>query len=105
MCWEGPLKPKRVQRGKPRVLSFRTAGLPKRDPRNRITVALSKTVIRFLFGRNARKVMRGFVINKILSFQYRLGRVVGKGKAKSVCIMLEKSFVILFGREVYHDER
>jgi hypothetical protein len=49
--------------------------------------------------------MRGFVINKILSFQYRLGRVVGKGKARSVCIMLEKSFVILFGREVYHDER
>jgi len=68
-------------------------------------VALSKTVIRFFFRRNGRKVMRGFVINKILSFQYRLGRVVGKGKAKSVCIMLEKSFVILFGREVYHDER
>jgi hypothetical protein len=49
--------------------------------------------------------MRGFVINKILSFQYRLGRVVGKAIAQSVCIMLEKSFVTLFGREVYHDER
>jgi hypothetical protein len=49
--------------------------------------------------------MRGFVINKILSFQYRLGRVVGKGRARSVCIMLEKSFVNLFGREVCHDER
>jgi hypothetical protein len=49
--------------------------------------------------------MRGFVINKILSFQYRLGRVVGKGKARSVCIILEKSFVTLFGREVCHDER
>jgi len=54
---------------------------------------------------NGRKVMRCFVINKILSFQYRLGRLVGKGKARSVCIMLEKSFVKLFGREVYHDER
>jgi len=49
--------------------------------------------------------MRGFVINKILSFQYRLGRVVGRGKARSVCILLEKSFVALFGREVCHDER
>jgi hypothetical protein len=49
--------------------------------------------------------MRGFVINKILAFQYRLGRVVGKGKAMSVCNILEKSFVTLFGREVYHDER
>jgi len=49
--------------------------------------------------------MRGFVINKILSFQYRLGRVVGKGRARSICNMLEKSFVGLFGREVYHDER
>ena len=54
---------------------------------------------------NGRKVMRCFVINKILAFQYRLGRVIGKGKARSVCIMLEKSFVKLFGREVYHDER
>jgi hypothetical protein len=49
--------------------------------------------------------MRGFVINKILAFQYRLGRFVGKGKARSVCNILEKSFVTLFGREVYHDER
>ena len=49
--------------------------------------------------------MRGFVMNKILSFQYRLGRVIGKAKARSVCIILEKSFVTLFGREVYHDER
>ena len=37
--------------------------------------------------------MRGFVINKILSFQYRLGRVVGKGKARSVCNILERGFV------------
>jgi hypothetical protein len=68
-------------------------------------VALSKTVIRFFFRGNGRKVMRGFVINKILAFQYRLGRVVGKGKARSVCNILEKSFVALFAREVYHDER
>jgi hypothetical protein len=47
--------------------------------------------------------MRGLVINKILSFQYRLGKVIGRSKAKAICVILEKSFSALFGREVYND--
>ena len=45
--------------------------------------------------------MRGFVINKILSIQYRLGKLIGKEKASYLCILLERTFLGLFGREKY----
>ena len=45
--------------------------------------------------------MRSLVINKILSFQYRLGKMIGRRKACRICRILEKTFTVLFGREVY----
>jgi len=45
--------------------------------------------------------MRSLVINKLLSFQYRLGKLIGRRKAARICIVLEKTFTGLFGREVY----
>ncbi len=47
--------------------------------------------------------MRSLVINKILSFQYRLGRIIGRKKAGCICIVLERTFTVIFGREVYDD--
>jgi hypothetical protein len=49
--------------------------------------------------------MRGFVINKILSIQYRLGKLMGKGKASHICLLFERAFLSLFGREKYEDKR
>jgi len=49
--------------------------------------------------------MRSLVINKILSFQYRLGRIIGKKRAGRICIPLERTFTAIFGREVYDDKR
>jgi hypothetical protein len=49
--------------------------------------------------------MRSLVVNKILSFQYRLGKLIGKKKAACICIILEKVFTGLFGREVYHGRK
>jgi hypothetical protein len=49
--------------------------------------------------------MRSTIINKILSFQYRLGKVIGRKKANCVCIFLEGNFTKLFGREVYYDKQ
>jgi hypothetical protein len=46
--------------------------------------------------------MRSYIINKILCLQYRLRGIIGKKKARTVCIILEKVFTTLFGREVYH---
>jgi hypothetical protein len=46
--------------------------------------------------------MRSLVINKLLSFQYRLGKLIGKKKAARICIVLEKTFTGLLGREVYN---
>jgi hypothetical protein len=48
--------------------------------------------------------MRSLVINKILSIQYRLGKLIGKKKANRICIALERIFTDLFGREVYDDK-
>ena len=45
--------------------------------------------------------MRSLLINKLLSFQYRLGKLIGRRKAARICIVLEKTFTGLFGREVY----
>ena len=49
--------------------------------------------------------MRSLILNKILSLQYRLGKVIGRKKARSICILLEKCFVTVFGREIYHEEK
>jgi hypothetical protein len=49
--------------------------------------------------------MRSFVINKILSIQYRLGKLIGKEKASHICILFEWTFLSLFGREKYEDKR
>ena len=49
--------------------------------------------------------MRAQVINKLLSFQYRLGRVIGKKKARIACILIERVFVGICGREVYHGKK
>ena len=49
--------------------------------------------------------MRSLVINKILSFQYRLGKMIGRRKASRICMILERTFTAFFGREVYDDKR
>ena len=49
--------------------------------------------------------MRSIIINKILSFQYLLGRLIGRKMAGFICIVLEKTFTALFGREVYKDKQ
>ena len=49
--------------------------------------------------------MRSLVINKILSFQYRLGKLVGRRKATRICSVMERSFTALFGREVYEGRK
>jgi hypothetical protein len=48
--------------------------------------------------------MRSYIINKIISSQYHLRRVIGKKMARWGCILIEKAFTTLFGREVYHAE-
>jgi hypothetical protein len=50
---------------------------------------------------NGVSAVRSTIINKILSFQYRLGKLIGRRKAGHVCIFVEKTFTNLFGREVY----
>jgi hypothetical protein len=49
--------------------------------------------------------MRSLLINKLLSFQYRLGKRIGRRKAARICIVLEKTFTGLFGREVYNGRK
>lgn len=49
--------------------------------------------------------MRSTIINKILSFQYHLGRLIGKKRANRICIFLEESFTNLFGRETYYHDK
>jgi len=45
--------------------------------------------------------MRNTIINKILSFQYLLGRRIGRNKARFIAMTLEGAFTTLFGREAY----
>jgi hypothetical protein len=49
--------------------------------------------------------MRSFVINKILSFQYHLGKLIGRKEASRVCNILDRSFTTLFGRDMYDDTK
>lgn len=55
--------------------------------------------------RNGPKTMRSLLINKMLSFQYRLGKLIGRTKAARICIALERTFTNLFGREMYDDRK
>jgi len=45
--------------------------------------------------------MRNYIINKIICFQYHLRKVIGKKMARWICILIEKTFTIPFGREIY----
>jgi len=49
--------------------------------------------------------MRSLVINKILSFQYRLGKIIGRRGASRICIVLDRTFTAAFGEEVYDGRR
>ncbi len=49
--------------------------------------------------------MRSLVINKILSFQYRLRKIIGRKRADCICTVLERTFTAVFGREAYDGER
>jgi hypothetical protein len=53
------------------------------------------------FKDNGVNVVRSTVINKILSCQYRLGKLVGRRSAGYICIFVERTFTNIFGREVY----
>jgi hypothetical protein len=46
--------------------------------------------------------MRSLALNKLLSFQYSLGKRIGRRKAARNCTVLEKTFTGLFGKEVYN---
>ena len=59
----------------------------------------------FQFEGNGVDVVRSTIINKILSFQYRLGKLIGRKKAGHICINIERIFTNLFGREVYCDRK
>ena len=47
--------------------------------------------------------VRSTIINKMLSFQYRLGKLIGRKRAGPICIFIERTFTSVFGREVYWD--
>jgi len=49
--------------------------------------------------------MRSTIINKILSFQYRLGKLMGRKKASTLCSLIERIFTRLVGREVYYGRK
>jgi hypothetical protein len=78
-----------------------TAGLPKLN--------LTGTGLPWLYQRgnpvfqfegNGVSAVRSTIINKILSFQYRLGKLIGRRNAAHICIFIERTFTNLFGREV-----
>jgi len=47
--------------------------------------------------------VRSTIVNKLLSFQYRLGKLIGRKRARRICILIEGTFTNYFGREVYCD--
>jgi hypothetical protein len=58
-----------------------------------------------VFCSRVRFKMRNTMINKILSFQYLLGRRIGRNKARFIAMSLERVFIALFGREAYEDKK
>ncbi len=81
------------------------AGLP-RDSRTGTGLPWpqSKWQSGFLLGEVLIK-MRSTIINKILSFQYRLGKRIGRNRARFIAMNLEKAFTALFGREAYENKK
>ena len=57
----------------------------------------------FLF-RGDYLIVRSHIINKIICLQYHLRKVIGKKMARRICILIEKTFTALFGREVFRKE-
>jgi len=51
------------------------------------------------------EAVRSWFINKILSFQYRLGKIIGRKRASQICIIIDRTFTAVFGREVYGGKR
>jgi len=49
--------------------------------------------------------MKSTIINKILSFQYLLGKRIGRNKARFIAMTLEGAFTTLFGREGYEGKK
>jgi hypothetical protein len=76
------------------------AGLPKQKKFLRPWSILTRA---FYFGDDS-IIVRNYIINKIICLQYQLRKVIGKKMARWGCILIEKAFTTLFGREVYHDE-
>ena len=83
-----------------------TAGLPKSDHTGTgLPWRHKKGNPVFQLVGNGADVVRSTIINKILSFQYRLGQLIGRKRAGHICIYIEKAFTNLFGREVYCDRK
>jgi len=83
-----------------------TAGLPKSNlPGTGLPWRHEKSNPVFQFEDNGVDAVRSIIVNKILSFQYRLGKLIGRKKAGHICIYIETTFTNLFGREVYCDRK
>jgi hypothetical protein len=83
-----------------------TAGLPKSNLTGTGLPWLHKKGAPvFQFKDDGVDAVRSAIINKILSFQYRLGKLIGRKKANHICIFIERTFTNLFGREVYCDRK
>ena len=81
-----------------------TAGLPKSNLTGTgLPWLYKKGNPVFQFKNNGVDGVRSRIINKLLSFQYRLGKLIGRKKASHICIFIERTFTNLFGREVYCD--
>jgi hypothetical protein len=91
--------PKKVQAGKATGPTG-TAGLRSQVLQEPDCHGFTKEAIRFFNG-NGVSTVRSTIINKIMSFQYRLGKLVGRRKAGSICSFVERTFTNIFGREVY----
>lgn len=49
-------------------------------------------------------IVRNYIINKNISLEYHLRKAIGKKMARWICLLIEKIFTTLFGREVYQEE-
>jgi hypothetical protein len=83
-----------------------TAGLPKSNLKGTGLPWLHKKGNSvFQFEDNRVGAVRSTIINKILSLQYRLRKLIGRKQANRFCIFIERIFTNLFGREVYCDRK
>gem|GEM_PF-3668276 len=80
---------------------IRIAGLPKQKKFLRPWPILTRAF--YFWGDSL--IVRNYIINKIICLQYHLRKVIGKKMARWICILIEKTFTTLFGREIYHAEK